>query len=204
MLVWFTVLAGLGIYQIAQNPTVLKALNPLEGFHFLTHHGKSSLVIIGGVFLVVTGGESLYADLGHFGRPAIARAWTFVVCPALMLNYLGQGALALSDPSSRDSPFFHMGPEWMLYPLVALATAAAVIASQALISGVFSPHDAGNPDGLHPAHGNLPHLRRTSAARFTSRRSTRCSPSVARRWSWIWQQLRALANTFMASPSPLR
>ena len=138
MLVWFSVLAGLGIYQIAQNPTVLRALNPLEGFYFLTHHGTSSLVIMGGVFLVVTGGESLYADLGHFGRPAIARAWTFIVCPALMLNYLGQGALALSDPAAHENPFFHMGPDWLLYPLVALATAAAVIASQALISGAFS------------------------------------------------------------------
>ena len=138
MLVWFTVLAGLGIYHIAQNPTVLKALNPMEGFYFLTHHGKASLIIMGSVFLVVTGGESLYADLGHFGRPAIARAWTFLVCPALMLNYLGQGALALSDPTSRDNPFFHMVPGWALYPLVALATTATVIASQALISGVFS------------------------------------------------------------------
>jgi KUP system potassium uptake protein len=138
MLVWFTVLAGLGIYQIAQNPSVLGALNPLEGVDFLTHHGKTSLIIMGSVFLVVTGGESLYADLGHFGRPVIARAWTFFVCPALMLNYLGQGALALSDPTARENPFFHMGPDWMLYPLVILATAAAVIASQALISGVFS------------------------------------------------------------------
>ncbi len=138
MLIWFIVLAGLGIYHIAQNLTVLKALNPLEGFHFLTHHGRTSLLVMGGVFLVVTGGESLYADLGHFGRPAIMRAWTFVVCPALMLNYLGQGALALSDPSTRDSPFFKMAPVWALYPLVALATAAAVIASQALLSGAFS------------------------------------------------------------------
>jgi len=138
MLVWFTVLAGLGIYQIARNPTVLNALNPVEGFDFLIHHGKTSLIIMGSVFLVVTGGESLYADLGHFGRPVIARAWTFFVCPALMLNYLGQGALALSDPSARENPFFHMGPDWLLYPLVILAMAATVIASQALISGVFS------------------------------------------------------------------
>jgi KUP system potassium uptake protein len=138
MLVWFTVLAGLGIYHITKNPAVLRALNPLEGFDFLTHHGRMSLLVMGGVFLVVTGGESLYADLGHFGRPAIARAWTFVVCPALMLNYLGQGALALSDPTSHGNPFFHMAPDWALYPLVALATTAAVIASQALISGAFS------------------------------------------------------------------
>jgi len=138
MLVWFTVLAGLGIYQITKNPSVLRALNPFEGVDFLAHHGMTSLLVMGGVFLVVTGGESLYADLGHFGRPAIARAWTFLVCPALMLNYLGQGAVALSDPAARESPFFHMAPDWALYPLVALATAATVIASQALISGAFS------------------------------------------------------------------
>jgi KUP system potassium uptake protein len=138
MLVWFTVLAALGIYQIVHNPTVLWALNPLEGIYFLAHHGVTGLIIMGSVFLVVTGGESLYADLGHFGRPAIARAWAFLVCPALMLNYLGQGALALSHPEARDNPFFHMGPDWILYPLVFLAMTATVIASQALISGVFS------------------------------------------------------------------
>ncbi|HRJ70940.1 MAG TPA: potassium transporter Kup [Terrimicrobiaceae bacterium] len=138
MLVWFTTLAVLGVYQIAQHPGVLWALNPLEGIHFLLHHGVAGLIIMGSVFLVVTGGESLYADLGHFGRPAIARAWAFLVCPALMLNYLGQGALALSHPESRDNPFFHMGPDWVLYPLVFLAMTATVIASQALISGVFS------------------------------------------------------------------
>jgi KUP system potassium uptake protein len=138
MMVWFTTLAVLGIYQIVQNPTVLRALNPIEGFYFLTHHGVAGLIIMGSVFLVVTGGESLYADLGHFGRPAIARAWVFFVCPSLMLNYLGQGALALGHPEARDNPFFHMGPDWMLYPLVFLAMAATIIASQALISGVFS------------------------------------------------------------------
>lgn len=138
MLVWFLVLAGLGIYQIAQNPTVLRALNPLEGIYFLTHHGVMGLIIMGSVFLCVTGGESLYADLGHFGRPAIARMWIYLVFPALMLNYLGQGALALTHPEARENPFFHMGPDWILYPLIFLATAATVIASQALISGVFS------------------------------------------------------------------
>ncbi len=138
MLVWFSVLAVLGIYQIAHNPTVMWALNPLEAIHFLTHHGVMSLVIMGSVFLVVTGGEALYADLGHFGRPAMVRAWSFLVCPALMLNYLGQGALVLSHPEARKNPFFNMGPDWMLYPLVFLAMAATVIASQALISGVFS------------------------------------------------------------------
>ncbi len=138
MLVWFSILAVLGVTHIMHNPAVLTALNPLEGFYFLTHHGKAGLVIMGSVFLVVTGGEALYADMGHFGRKPIARAWTFLVCPALILNYLGQGALVLADPSARGNPFFSMAPGWALYPLVALATAATVIASQALISGAFS------------------------------------------------------------------
>ncbi len=138
MLAWFAVLAVLGVIHIIHTPLVLKALNPLEGLHFLTRHGRGALIIMGSVFLVVTGGEALYADMGHFGRKPIARAWTFLVCPALILNYLGQGALVLADPSARENPFFHMGPSWTLYPLVALATAAGIIASQALISGAFS------------------------------------------------------------------
>ena len=138
MLVWFVILAVLGIIHIAQNPSVLKALNPREGLDFLTHHGKAALIIMGSVFLVVTGGEALYADMGHFGRKPISRAWTFLVCPALILNYLGQGALVLADPAARENPFFYMAPSWALYPLVALATTATIIASQALISGAFS------------------------------------------------------------------
>lgn len=138
MLLWFSILALLGLGHIFDNPAVLKALNPLEGFHFLTHHGKAALVIMGSVFLVVTGGEALYADMGHFGRKPIARAWTFLVCPALILNYLGQGALVLADPAARVNPFFSMAPSWALYPLVMLATTATIIASQALISGAFS------------------------------------------------------------------
>jgi KUP system potassium uptake protein len=138
MLLWFTVLAVLGIRHIASNPAVLWALNPLEGFHFILHHGGGALAILGSVFLVVTGGEALYADMGHFGRVPIARAWTFLVCPALILNYLGQGALVLVNTEARANPFFHMVPSAMLYPLIAIATAATIIASQALISGAFS------------------------------------------------------------------
>ncbi len=138
MLAWFSILALLGIIHIADNLSVLKALNPIVGFDFLMHHGKAGLTIMGSVFLVVTGGEALYADMGHFGRKPIARAWTFLVCPALILNYLGQGALVLANPAAREYPFFSMAPGWALYPLVALATAATVIASQALISGAFS------------------------------------------------------------------
>ncbi len=138
MLLWFTLLAVLGISHLAGHLAVLWALNPLEGFQFIGHHGLGALAILGSVFLVVTGGEALYADMGHFGRVPIARAWTFLVCPALILNYLGQGALVLENPAARENPFFLMVPTAMLYPMIAVATAATIIASQALISGAFS------------------------------------------------------------------
>ncbi|HEX8372612.1 MAG TPA: KUP/HAK/KT family potassium transporter [Chthoniobacterales bacterium] len=138
MLVWFGTLAITGIIQITKNPHVLWALNPIEGFYFLTHHGVQGLIIMGSVFLVVTGGESIYADMGHFGRKPIALAWNCLVFPSLVLNYLGQGALVLANPLARENPFFFMVPPVLLYPMIALATAAAIIASQALISGAFS------------------------------------------------------------------
>lgn len=138
MLGWFSVLAILGLRNIASTPSVLHALNPVHAFVFLSEHGTGALAIMGSVFLVVTGGEALYADMGHFGRKPIARAWTFLVCPALILNYLGQGALVLSDPAAKVNPFFYLAPGWALYPLIAIATAATIIASQALISGAFS------------------------------------------------------------------
>ncbi|MEO7319269.1 MAG: potassium transporter Kup [Chthoniobacteraceae bacterium] len=138
MLLWFFVLAAMGIANIARNPAVFRALNPWEGLSFILHHGPQALVILGSVFLVVTGGEALYADMGHFGRKPIALAWNFLVFPSLILNYLGQGAVALIDPATHKNPFFLMAPGWALYPLIALATTAAVIASQALISGAFS------------------------------------------------------------------
>ncbi len=138
MLFWFGVLAVLGIIQITKNPAVLHALNPIEGLYYITRHGLGSFAIMGSIFLVVTGGEALYADMGHFGRKPIARAWTYLVFPALVLNYLGQGALVLGNHGARANPFFNMAPGWALYPMVALATAATIIASQALISGAFS------------------------------------------------------------------
>jgi KUP system potassium uptake protein len=138
MLVWFLTLAITGIVQIIRNPSVIAAINPLHAVYFLTSHSAGSLVILGSVFLVATGAEALYADLGHFGRRPIALAWHCVVFPSLLLNYLGQGALVLRDPAAHESPFFHMVPSWLLWPLIVLATAAAVIASQALISGAFS------------------------------------------------------------------
>jgi len=138
MLLWFATLAVLGVMQLVQNPAVLAALLPHHAIGFLLHHGLRAFLVLGSVFLVVTGGEALYADLGHFGRAPIRIAWFFYVFPALLLNYFGQGALLLRDPNALESPFFLMAPAWAGYPLVLLAAAATVIASQAVISGSFS------------------------------------------------------------------
>jgi KUP system potassium uptake protein len=138
MVVWFVVLAALGIDQIAQDPDVLRALSPSYAVEFFADHGDVAFVALGSVVLVVTGAEALYADMGHFGRPPIRRAWFFVVFPALTLNYLGQGSLIVSSPSSVENPFYLLAPEWAQLPMVVLATVATVIASQAVISGVFS------------------------------------------------------------------
>ena len=139
MLLWFAVIAFLGLRQIVANPAVLVALNPLCAVRFFASQGAHAFVVLGSVVLVVTGGEALYADLGHFGRPPIRAAWFGLVMPSLVLNYFGQGALLLRDPQTRESPFFALVPAgpWT-YVLVVLASAATIIASQALISGVFS------------------------------------------------------------------
>jgi KUP system potassium uptake protein len=138
VVVWFGTLTVLGLVNIAKNPSVLAALLPSAAYGFFMQHGLAGTAVLGGVFLVVTGGEALYADLGHFGRRPIRYAWFCLVFPALVINYFGQGALLVADPSAIASPFFKMAPEWALYPLIALSTAAAVIASQALITGVYS------------------------------------------------------------------
>jgi KUP system potassium uptake protein len=141
-LVWFVAIAVLGIRGILMQPEILKAFNPLHGLSFLAGHGKIGLVVLGSVVLAVTGGEALYADMGHFGPRPIRLAWFVAVFPALILNYLGQGALLLAQPeiaaTSSFNPFYQLCPQWALYPLVILATAAAIIASQALISGAYS------------------------------------------------------------------
>jgi KUP system potassium uptake protein len=139
MLVWFVVLAALGIHGIVMHPGVLAALSPLYAFDFLIHQDfHVSFAILGAAFLAVTGGEAMYADMGHFGRLPIRLAW-FVVClPALVLNYFGQAGLLVSDPTAIDNPFFQLAPDWLHYPLVAFSALATVIASQAIISGVFS------------------------------------------------------------------
>jgi KUP system potassium uptake protein len=138
MVLWFSVLAVMGIVHISDDPSVLAAINPWYGIQFLLSHGTIGLVTLGAVFLAVTGGEALYADLGHFGRKPIQSGWFFLVLPALLINYFGQGALVLSNPAAIENSFYRMVPESMLLPLIVLATAATVIASQAVITGAFS------------------------------------------------------------------
>jgi len=138
MLVWFAAIAAAGLWHVAENAAVLWAFNPAYGIEFLASHGIIGLFTLGAVFLVVTGAEALYADLGHFGRAPIRIAWLALVLPALTINYLGQGALVLADPKSIENPFFLLYPEWALLPMVVLATAATVIASQAVITGAYS------------------------------------------------------------------
>ena len=138
MLLWFGVLAVLGIRSIVLHPVVLAAVNPAYAFAFFAEHSTVAFAVFGAVFLTVTGGEALYSDLGHFGRRPIAMAWFLVVWPCLLLNYFGQGALLLASPQAILNPFYLLAPEWALIPLVVLATAASVIASQAVISGVFA------------------------------------------------------------------
>ena len=137
-MIWFVAISLLGFQQIIRAPQVLAAINPIYGFEFFMINGWRGYVVLGAVFLVVTGGEALYADIGHFGTAPIRLTWFAVVLPALALNYFGQGALLLVQPDAAVNPFYRMAPPWALYPLVVLATAAAVIASQAIISGAFS------------------------------------------------------------------
>ena len=138
MLLWFTTLAVLGVVQLVEYPQVLAAFNPVHAVRFFAINGWHGYLVLGSVFLAVTGGEALYADMGHFGIKPIRRTWFGFVLPALLLNYFGQGALVLRDPSAVEHPFFRLAPDWALLPLVALTTLATVIASQAVISGAFS------------------------------------------------------------------
>ena len=138
MVLWFSVLAVMGLVHVSDDPSVLAAINPWYGIQFLLSHGTIGLVTLGAVFLAVTGGEALYADLGHFGRKPIQSGWFFLVLPALLINYFGQGALVLSNPAAIENSFYRMVPESMLLPLIVLATAATVIASQAVITGAYS------------------------------------------------------------------
>ncbi len=156
--VWFLVLAGLGAYHIADDISVLRALLPHYGVIFLWDNGLLGFIILGSVFLAVTGAEALYADMGHFGKKPIQAAWLILVLPSLLLNYLGQGALVLSNPAARSNPFFEMIPEVIYWPVLLLATAATVIASQAVITGAFSMTQQAVQLGLFPRID----IRRTS------------------------------------------
>jgi KUP system potassium uptake protein len=158
MMVWFLTLALVGIGHIADDPGILLAFNPLYAAGFLAAHGHIGLVTLGAVFLAVTGAEALYTDLGHFGRKPIQTAWSYLVLPCLAINYLGQGALVLADPSAVANPFYHLVPNWALYPMIGLATVATVIASQAVITGAFSLTNSAVQLGLLPRM----EIRRTS------------------------------------------
>jgi KUP system potassium uptake protein len=138
MAIWFLTLAALGIYWIWRHPTVLGAVNPWHGLNFFINNGVKAFFVLGSVILVVTGVEAIYADIGHFGKRPIRWAWFAIALPALLLNYFGQGALLIEQPSAFTDPFYRMAPEWALYPVVVIATLATVIASQGLITGAFS------------------------------------------------------------------
>lgn len=138
ILLWFIVLGVLGILSIIQNPLVLHAVKPHYAFSFFYLHGANALLILAGVFLVVTGGEALYAGLGHFGKLPMQIGWFFFALPGLVLNYFGQGALLLQHANAINNPFYELAPSWFLFPLVILATLATIIASQAVISATFS------------------------------------------------------------------
>ena len=161
-LVWFAVILVLGLCEIVRSPDVLRALSPLVAVEFMVRHGFVAFVALGAVTLAVTGAEALYADMGHFGPKPIRFAWLAVVLPSLLANYYGQGALLLSDPAALENPFFRLAPGWALYPLVALATAATVIASQATISGAFSMAQQAALLGLSPRV----RIQHTSASEF--------------------------------------
>jgi KUP system potassium uptake protein len=136
--VWFISIGAVGLWNIAQHPAIIGALNPAHALHFVTGHGFASFVVLGSVLLAITGAEALYADVGHFGKKAVRVAWFGLVAPALVLNYFGQGALLIVDPKALDNPFYLSYPGWALYPMVVLSTAATIIASQATISGAYS------------------------------------------------------------------
>lgn len=149
-LVWFLVLAGLGVMNIAKSPDIIYAFNPLYAINFISDHPVTAYIVLGAVVLVVTGVEALYLDMGHFGKNPVRLTWLTIALPCLLLNYLGQGALLLSNPNAISNPFYLMVPEWALWPIVGLATAATVIASQAVISGAYSMVNQGILLGFIP------------------------------------------------------
>jgi KUP system potassium uptake protein len=162
MLLWFFTIAVLGFLAAARHPAVLGALNPLDALGFLSRHGLGSFAVLGGVFLAITGGEALYADMGHFGRFPIRLSWYGLVLPSLLLCYAGQTALLLADPGMQGNPFFKLAPGWAILPMVALASLATIIASQAIITGAFSLTRQAMQLGWFPGL----HIRQTSADEY--------------------------------------
>ena len=158
MLAWFVVIGVLGLFGVLRRPEVIQALDPRHALGFLARHGWSSFIVLGGVFLAMTGGEALYADMGHFGRKPIRSSWYFIVLPALLLCYAGQTALLVEDPNLQGNPFFRLAPTWAVIPLVLLATLATIIASQAIITGAFSLTRQAMQLGWFPGL----HIRQTS------------------------------------------
>jgi hypothetical protein len=150
MLVWFVTIGGLGLVEIVHSPWILGAVNPMHAVRFIGEHGMGAFFVLGSVVLVITGGEALYADMGHFGRRPIRLAWLIAVFPALLLNYFGQGAMLVRNPGAADNPFYQLAPKVMLIPLIVLATCAAIVASQAMISGAFSVTRQGIQLGFIP------------------------------------------------------
>ena len=160
ILIWFITIGILGFFQIIQNPVVLEAVNPWYAYHFFAVNGWTGYALLGGIFLVVTGGEALYADLGHFGKTPIRISWFCVALPGLLLNYFGQGAFLLQHPEGIVNPFFMLAPKWFLMPLLIIATVATIIASQAVISAVFSLTRQAVLLGLYP---HLPIIQTSGA-----------------------------------------
>jgi KUP system potassium uptake protein len=169
MAVWFVAIGALGAREIAIEPRILAAVNPWYAVKFFIAHGLMGGLVLGAVVLVITGAEALYADMGHFGKRPIRLAWFLVVLPALVLNYFGQGAIILRDPLAAANPFYKLAPGGFLWPLLAIATLAAIVASQALISGAFSLTQQSIQLGYSPRM-TIVHTSKQEAGRSTSRR----------------------------------
>ncbi len=195
MLVWFATLAGLGLYHISDDWGVLASVNPWWGVKFFIDHPGVSLVVLGTVCLAVTGAEALYADMGHFGRGPIRGAWIFMVFPALWINYLGQGALILSDPSTMDNPFYKLAPEPLLLPLVLLATLATIIASQAVITGAFSLTRQAIQLGLLPRF-EIRHTSETTSGQIYIPRINTLLLIIVMALVWTFRSSSSLANAY--------
>ena len=195
MLVFFTILGGLGLIHIADAPVILTAFNPINGLSFLVSNGAAGYVTLGLVFLAVTGAEALYADMGHFGRAPIQFAWAFFVLPALLLNYLGQGALVLHNPAAAKDPLFLMLPSWALLPFVLLATVATVIASQAVITGAFSLIRQAIQLGLLPRM-EIQHTSETTEGQIFVPRANRLMLIGVLLLVFLFKSSEALANAY--------